>query len=79
MEKNRLIASLQARTNEVIQYIKDRNDISVDRNTLDLQSWVNFHDDNIRLLLQQLEELKEEIHKWNAELMSKIYEETHYY
>jgi hypothetical protein len=79
MEKNRLIASLQARTNEVIQYIKDNNDISVDRNTLELQSWVNFHDDNIRLLLQQLEELKEEIHKWNAELMSEINEETHNY
>jgi hypothetical protein len=79
MERNRLIASLQARTNEVIRYIKEKNDISVDRNTLELQSWVNFHDDNIRLLLQQLDELKEEIHKWNAELMSEINEATHNY
>lgn len=78
MTNNMLIASLKARADEVIQYIKDKNDISVDKTTLDVQSWVNFHEDNIRLLMQELDEVKKEIHSWNATLMSQINEEIHH-
>ena len=74
-----LIASLKARADEVIQYIKDKNDISVDKTTLDVQSWVNFHEDNIRLLMQELDEIKKEIHSWNATLMSQINDDINNY
>ena len=77
MTNNMLIASLKARADEVIQYIKDKNDISVDKTTLDVQSWVNFHEDNIRLLLQELDEIKKGIHNWNSNLMTRINEENH--
>jgi len=79
MPNNMLIASLKARADEVIQYIKDKNDISVDKTTLDVQSWVNFHEDNIRLLMQELDEIKKEIHSWNATLMSQINDDINNY
>ena len=77
MNKNMIIASLEARVNEVIQYIRDENDKSYNKNIFDLQSWVNFHEDNIRLLLQELDEIKKDIHNWNSNLMTRINEENH--